>query len=275
MSTAPKLAAILIAGWIAQALASTDADVDAGVEAYERGDFEEALGRFDAARDRLGERPEIAFDRGLVLLRLEKVEEARTAFERATEADDDALRASALYELGNLEFDAEAYEPAIARYIEALKANPVHANAKWNLELALQKKKEQEEEQEEEENEDESENEDDSENEEEQDEEEQKEDEQEEDEQDEQEEDGQEEEEQGEDEQEEQGEDEQKEDEQDEQEQGQQDDEEQKDDSEPQPAEPEPVDRMDMKRALEELDAQDPFTLDRPQGGYVAPEQDW
>ncbi len=32
---------------------------------------------------------------------------------------------------------------------------------------------------------------------------------------------------------------------------------------------------MDVERALEQLDEQDPFVLDRPVGGYVEPEKDW
>ena len=51
--------------------------------------------------------------------------------------------------------------------------------------------------------------------------------------------------------------------------------EEQPEEGEPQPAEPKPVDRMDMERALQKLDEQDPFTLDKPAGGYVQPEKDW
>jgi Ca-activated chloride channel family protein len=296
MSAGPKIAAVLVAGWLAQALASTDTDIDAGVEAYEASEFETALSHFDAARDRLGERPEIALDRGLALLRLEKPDEARTAFERATEAEDGALRASAFYELGNLDFDAESYEPAIARYIDALKANPLHANAKWNLELALLKKKEQDE-QEEEEEQDENEEEQDEgeENEEEQDEGEENEEEQDEGEENEEErdegEEGEEEQDEGEENEQDEGEQEQEdegepdppedgEDEQPppedgedgEQEQPQPEDGEQQP---PPPAEPKPVDRMDMQRALEQLDEQDPFTLDKPQGGYVQPEKDW
>jgi Ca-activated chloride channel family protein len=297
MSVAPKVATVLVAGWLAQTLASTDADIDAGVAAYEAEDFEAALGHFDAAKERLGERPEVAFDRGLALLKLEKPEEARTAFERASEAEEDTLRASAHYELGNLEFDAEAYEAAIARYTDALKANPLHANAKWNLELALLEKQKQDEEQEKEEQEqddqekDESEDgeQDESEDEGEQDEGEQDEGEQDESEQeqDEGEQDESEQEQQDEGEQDESEQEQQDEGEQDESEQEQPDEGEQEQDSkdegeqpqpeEPQeqPAEPKPVERMDMKRALEQLDEQDPFTLDKPGGGYVQPEKDW
>ncbi len=277
MSPTFKIMGVLVAGWLAQTLASTDPDVDAGVAAHEQEEYEAALERFDAAKERLGERPEIAFDRGLALLRLQKLDEARSAFERATEADDDELRSSAHYELGNLEFDAEAYEAAIARYIDALKANPLHANAKWNLELALLAKKKQDEEQEEEQDEEEQ-------DEEEQDEEEQDEEEQEQQEQDEEEqeqeeqEQEQDEQEQDEQEQDEQDEEEQEQDEQEQDEQEQEQDEQEQDEQEqgePAPAEPQPVDSMDMKRALEKLDEQDPFSLERPSGGYVQPEKDW
>ncbi|MEM6289975.1 MAG: tetratricopeptide repeat protein [Myxococcota bacterium] len=287
--------ATLVAGWLAQMLASTDPDIDAGVTAYEAEDYEEALARFDAAKEQLGERPEVAFDRGLALLRLDKLDEARGAFERASEADDDPLRASAFYELGNLEFDAESYDVAIERYIEALKANPLHENAKWNLELALLKKKEQEEEQEEqEEQENEDEQDEGEESEDEQDEGEESEDEQQQDEGEESEDEQQQDEgEESEDEQQqdegEESEDEQQQDEGEASEDEQQQDEgeasedeqpqpeegEESEDEQPQPAEPKPVDRMDMERALQKLDEQDPFTLDKPGGGYVQPEKDW
>ncbi|MGH1341962.1 MAG: tetratricopeptide repeat protein [Nannocystales bacterium] len=304
MSALPtaKVATVLIAGWLAQTLASTDPDIDAGVAAYEAEDFESALERFDAAKERLGERPEVGFDRGLALLRLDKLDEARRAFERATESADPTLRASALYELGNLDFDAESYAPAVERFTDALKANPLHANAKWNLELALLKKKEQEEQEEKDEEEKDEEEKDEGDedegDEEEKDDEEQEDEEQEDEEQ--QDEEQQDEEQQDEGDEEEQDEGEQDEGEKDE---GEQDEQEPPDDGEPeeqesepeddakdQPdpkqdepppeegepnAEPKPVDRMDMKRALEKLDEQDPFTLDKPGSGYVQPEKDW
>jgi len=276
-----KVATILIAGWLAQTLASTDPDIDAGVAAYEAEEFESALERFDAAKDRLGERPEVGFDRGLALLRLDKLDEARRAFERATEAEDATLRASAFYELGNLDFDAESYAPAVERYTDALKANPLHANAKWNLELALQKKKEQEEEEEKK-------------DEEEKDEEEKDEGEEDEEEKDEGDEDEKDEEEEEKDEGDEEEKDEEEKDEgeegEEEKDEGEKDEPEPSEDpkdepepkkdeppeGEPQPdSEPKPVDRMDMKRALEKLDEQDPFTLDKPGSGYVQPEKDW
>jgi len=149
--TGPRaLLALLVAGWLADALASRDADVEAGIEAYEAGRLQEALDHFTAAQERLGERPEIHFDRGLALLGRGEDEEARTAFLRASEAEDASIRSSAHYQLGNMAFEKEDWDGAITSYVESLKAWPDHANAKWNLELALKRKTEQEQEQEQE-----------------------------------------------------------------------------------------------------------------------------
>lgn len=159
----------LIAGWLADRLARPDRDVEAGIEAYEAGELDVALERFEAAIARHGDRPELSLDRGLVLLaqalRTPKASDsepapndgladaARRAFERASESDDPEIRASAFYERGNVAFDAEQWDPAIEAYIECLKARPDHANAKWNLELARKKKQEQEKEDEKDEDE--------------------------------------------------------------------------------------------------------------------------
>lgn len=143
-SPAVVLGVVLLGGWLADALASTDADVDRGIDAYEQGEHDQALEYFAAARERLGDRPEIQFDEGLAQLAKGDLEAARSSFERGTESDDLEIRASALYELGNMALQAEDFEGAIERYVACLKARPDHANAKWNLEIALQRKQEQE-----------------------------------------------------------------------------------------------------------------------------------
>ena len=51
------LAIALLAGWIADALAAPDSDVEKGVELYEDGSFEDALTRFEAAIVRRGPLP--------------------------------------------------------------------------------------------------------------------------------------------------------------------------------------------------------------------------
>jgi Ca-activated chloride channel family protein len=61
------------------------------------------------------------------------------------------MRSSAHYQLGNMALEKEDWDGAIASYVESLKAWPEHANAKWNLELALERKAEEEEKEEEQE----------------------------------------------------------------------------------------------------------------------------
>lgn len=157
--TGRVLVLALLAGWLADRLARPDRDVEAGIEAYQAGELDAALERFEAAIARHGDRPELSLNRGLVLLaqslRMKAADAeaadddgladaARRAFERASESDDPEIRASAFYERGNVAFDAEQWDTAIESYIECLKARPDHANAKWNLELARKKKAEQE-----------------------------------------------------------------------------------------------------------------------------------
>lgn len=145
---------LLLAGWLADRLARPDSDVEAGIEAYEAGEHDVALEHFEAAISRHGDQPELSYDRGLVRLAQTEPSDARRAFERASETDDLEVRASAYYERGNVAFDEESWDAAIEAYIECLKARPDHTNAKWNLELARLRKQEQEEENEDDEEED-------------------------------------------------------------------------------------------------------------------------
>ncbi len=278
------LLGLVAAGWLATVLASTNGDVDAGIAAYEAGDHDAALAAYAAAEEALGERSEIHYNRGLALLAKDDREAARKAFEHGSESEDERVRASAEYELGNLDFDAEAWEGAIEHYIACLKVNPEHQAAKWNLELARLRKKQQEEEQEKDEDEkDEDEKDEDEKSEDEKSEDEKSEDEKDEDEksEDEKDEDEQDEDEQNEDEQDEKSEDEKSEDEKSEDEKNQeeqsQDEQDKGEDEQEQQQQPQqqPVERADLDKALEELDAQDDFFLGRPLGRTAPVEKDW
>jgi Ca-activated chloride channel homolog len=262
MSVLRVMTGVLLAGFIAERLAAPDADVEAGIVAYDAGELDEALARFDAAVARRGDRPELSYDRGLVLLAKEDAEAARTAFLHATESERPDVRSSAFYELGNLAFDAEDWDGAIEAYVDCLKARPDHANAKWNLELALQKKKEQQEEQE---KKDEEEKDEEEKDEEEKDEEEKQDDQK----QDDQKQDDQK--------QDDQKQDDQKQDDQkqDDQKQDDQKQDDQKQDEPPPAPQPRALDQMDIDQALDDLDSQDDFVLDRPIGRPQAPSKDW
>lgn len=318
------VASLLMAGWLAQLLAGKDADVEGGIEAYEAGEPEEALDRYDSALGRLdgAQHPELHLDRGLALLALDRADEARLEFQRASVADDAEVRASGFYQLGNLALDAEDWEGAIGAYISCLKARPDHDSAKWNLEIALAKREEQKKEEEDKEEDEEEEEDEEDEDEDEEDEEEEQGsddgseesgeppgsgDEQEDPEQQDSDTDGEEPPQDEQDEQDDQGQDEGEDQEQEqEQEDGPQQDDasseqdpnegeneeggadageedepppddgsDQESQSPSQPGEVAPLDQMDIDKALEELDAQDGFVLDRPVGRTRRPKQDW
>ncbi len=253
-------------GWLATALASTDPDVDAAIDAYNAGELDRAGEHLDAAVARRGERSELYYDRGLLLLAAGDAEGARTAFQHGTESSELQVQASSHYELGNLSYATEDWEGAIAAYIACLRAQPDHQNAKWNLELALLRKQEQEkkeQEQKDQEKKDDQGEKGDQEKKE-QDEQEQK-DEQEQNEQGEQDKPG----EQEQDQQQPPGE--QKQDQQPEQEQPQE-------QPPPKPGEEQeaqPIESGDLDAALEELDRQDAFMFGRPRGSRRPVEKDW
>jgi Ca-activated chloride channel family protein len=237
-------------GWLATALASTDPDVDAAIEAYEAGELERAGEHLDAAVARRGERSELYYDRGLLLLAGGDAEGARTAFQHGTESSELQVQASSHYELGNLAFAGEDWQGAIDAYIACLRAQPDHQNAKWNLELALLRKQEQEKkEQEQQEQEQEKQDQQDEQQQEKQDQQEQ---------------------------QDEQQQDQQGEQKQDQQPQDQQQQEQQQ--QQPQPGEQQqaqPIESGDLDAALEELDRQDAFMFGRPRGSRRPVEKDW
>lgn len=143
-----RIGILLLGGAIAQALAAKDPDIETARLAYEEKRYDEAIEALQKAEERRGERAEIAFNQGLLRMVTQESDSARKLFERASEAENSELRASAWFELGNLSFDKKEWQGAIDSYIECLSANPQHEDAKWNLELALQKLEEEKQEQE-------------------------------------------------------------------------------------------------------------------------------
>lgn len=252
-------------GWLAEALASTDADVDAAIAAYEDEDYDRATEHLDAAVARRGERSELYYDRGLLLLAKGDSEGARTAFQHGTESRELQVQASSHYELGNLAVAAEDWEGAIAAYIACLRAQPDHQNAKWNLELALLRKQEQDKQEQEQQDQQ-------------QDQQDQQQDQQ----------DGEQgeqgEQDQQQDQQDQQGEQDQQQDQQDQQQQQgeQQQDQQQQDQPPPQPEQQQqqqqqaqPIEAGDLDAALDELDREDAFLFGRPRGQRRKVEKDW
>ncbi len=116
-----------------------------GVRHYDAGRYSEAHQAFQQAFASSGD-PAIQYDLGVALYRLKRYEDAAKSFREAAAVP--RLRQRSYYNLGNAyvrvsEEAPEKDEPlrqAISAYEEALRLNPADSAAKWNLELALQRR---------------------------------------------------------------------------------------------------------------------------------------
>lgn len=120
--------------------------VTAGNRQMKAGKPSEALNSYDKAVKELPGDPGAHFDRGTALAALSRFDEAGEEFLRATEAKDPGLKAAAFYNLGNAFMKKDKFKEAIEAYKRSLTLNPKDERAKWNLEIALQKKKKDDEE---------------------------------------------------------------------------------------------------------------------------------
>jgi Ca-activated chloride channel family protein len=130
---------------------SRSSPVERGNEALAKGQHKEALEAYDEAARELPNDPAVQLDRGLALLGLDRLGEAREALRRAGSASaPKEVRGPALYDLG-LAFMKEAdlagksedldgakkmLEESVDAFRGSLRAQPNNADAAWNLELA-------------------------------------------------------------------------------------------------------------------------------------------
>jgi Ca-activated chloride channel homolog len=124
---------------------SRNRDVEQGNAALQAGKPEDALAHYDKAVAKLPAESGVHFDRGAALYALSRFEEAGQEFLRATEGQDEGLKAAAFRSLGNALARQEKHKDAVAAYKRALALRPDDKAAKWNLEIALRKQKEEEE----------------------------------------------------------------------------------------------------------------------------------
>jgi len=120
---------------------SPSAAVTAGNGQMQAGKPSDALASYDKAVKELPGDPGAHFDRGTALAALSRFDEAGEEFLRATEAKEPGLKAAAFYNLGNAFMKKDKFKEAIEAYKRSLALNPKDERAKWNLEIALQKKK--------------------------------------------------------------------------------------------------------------------------------------
>ena len=117
--------------------------VEKGNTAFTEQDFNTALEYYHQAEVERPETPELDFNVGTTLYKTGKYEEAMEKLQRSLETVDVEREASAHYNIGNTMFRMEDYQAAIKAYQKSLELNPDDLDAKYNLELARIRLKEQ------------------------------------------------------------------------------------------------------------------------------------
>jgi tetratricopeptide (TPR) repeat protein len=121
--------------------------VEKGNEKAQAQEATAALERYEEARRVKPASPIPDFNRGIVLSRDGKTEEAGDAFLAAAASDDPAIAADALYNHGNTLMDAEQFAPAIDAYLKSLDLDPADPDARRNLEIAARRLEQQQQQQ--------------------------------------------------------------------------------------------------------------------------------
>jgi len=114
-----------------------------GNRAFNEGKLKEALDLYRQAEVERPETPEIFYNEGNALAETGSYEEATEKYQKALNSDNAALQAQAYYNGGNNLFKKEDYRQAIEWYQKALELNPDDMDAKYNLELARNRLREQ------------------------------------------------------------------------------------------------------------------------------------
>jgi Ca-activated chloride channel homolog len=121
-----------------------DPNVEEGNKHLAAGHADKALEAYDKAATALPDEPIVRFNRGTALYQSGKFAEAQKEFLRATESRDTALKADAYYNMGNSLMKQERFKDALDAYKHTLSLRRDDRRAKWNLELAHRRLKEQE-----------------------------------------------------------------------------------------------------------------------------------
>jgi Ca-activated chloride channel homolog len=113
-------------------------------EAYERGDFEEAVQLYRSAIQQVPDNPKLYFNLGNALAQMGDQDEAARAYEQyRSMTENPGEKSMADYNQGRMLTDSENYEEALNYFREALKKNPDDVDARYNYELAKRRQQQQ------------------------------------------------------------------------------------------------------------------------------------
>jgi len=114
-----------------------------GNKEFAEGNYKESLEYYRRAEVERPETPEIYYNHANALVETGSFEEAAEKYGKAMATDDISLQAGIYYNSGNGYFLQEDYVKAIEAYQQTLELNPDDLDAKYNLELARNRLKEQ------------------------------------------------------------------------------------------------------------------------------------
>jgi tetratricopeptide (TPR) repeat protein len=114
-----------------------DPRVKTANQEYSAGKYDEALRGYEEALRDHPNAPELQFDRGNALFKLDRQAEAREAYLSALAAKDSSLKAQDYYNMGNALWGLDRNGEAAEAYQRALMLEPGFQEARHNLELLL------------------------------------------------------------------------------------------------------------------------------------------
>lgn len=118
-----------------------------GIKNYNQEEYDKAMTEFMFGLEKAPDKPELNYDLGTALYRLQQYPQAADAFNKAAAKKNPKVASNAWFNLGNSLFQAQKYDDAVKAYKNSLILNHDDQEAKHNLEVALRMKQVQQQQQ--------------------------------------------------------------------------------------------------------------------------------